>query len=423
MNGQKLALAALLVVSAALLTQSTTEADHDRFQYKFPCRAWSVEQDECELTQGAHGNAYDLVIYPPAGESPGIYAISEGTFVGYLSDADQCTWFTDPVTPNAGKFAVVDDIHGRRLIYAHLSTFGDLQEGQRVLQGDFIGLQGDTGRTQECGDHLHLGGIVGVAYIDGVSSSEFVNVHPHPTFASTNAPVGASNSPGEAIRERYLDLGSASSSWSVVGWTEYFSTDNAGCGSSLPCRLYVSYVPDPLAGHWGSRQDFRNHPAEGGFQYSSIMVGRWAMNDAYWVRPLFYTAWVFRGQVAGTSTRFNIGMPLMDRSEVPSDACPASSGCVRYQRFHLGYIWEHQVDGISTVFCPDIHPAYPYQDGAVTVGDIGAVIGKFGRNDAGLAPYASWFDAWYDIDGDGAITIGDIGRVVQGFGQVCRPIG
>ena len=50
------------------------------------------------------------------------------------------------------------------------------------------------------------------------------------------------------------------------------------------------------------------------------------------------------------------------------------------------------------------------------------MIGKFGGNDAGLAPYAFWFDAWYDIDGDGAITIGDIGRVVQGFGQVCRPI-
>ena len=53
-------------------------------------------------------------------------------------------------------------------------------------------------------------------------------------------------------------------------------------------------------------------------------------------------------------------------------------------------------------------------DGAVTAGDIGQVVSKFGT----FYPADNYL-LLYDLIGDGAITAGDIGKVVSDFGVVC----
>ncbi len=63
MNGTRTAIAALLVVSVALVSRSTVEAVDNQFRYKFPCEP----QDVCILTNApntGHLGAYDFVITP-----------------------------------------------------------------------------------------------------------------------------------------------------------------------------------------------------------------------------------------------------------------------------------------------------------------------------------------------------------------------
>ncbi len=416
MNFSKVVLAALLAAVALLLTPWTVAADDVKFQYKFPCRP----QDLCFFTQDDHSSnndAYDFGIYIGQNQGLGqVRAVSEGIFQGYVAQDSVCTSY-----PSLGRYAEVIDIHGRTLRYAHLSSFGILQAGQRVLQGDLIGIEGNTGSTAQCAAHLHLSGIAGAngpEYIDGRLRSSLVHTHPHIAYPSTNSTVGAFNAPGAAIRAQYFNLGSAFTSWDVVGWTADQSGSGNGCAPSFPeCRFYLHYWPLPAEGHWGSRQEFRTHPDSSGFGYRSIMAGRWAVDNAYLVEQSFYQAWYAGGELTG----YNIGIPLMDRIGSSVLLCPASLGCLSYQRFHLGYIRELVVDGIRAFFCPDVWPPYPNQDYAVTASDIGVLVQKFGVTDP-TAPYEPWSDAWYDLNGDGGVTAGDIGLVVAGFGRVCYPL-
>ena len=59
--------------------------------------------------------------------------------------------------------------------------------------------------------------------------------------------------------------------------------------------------------------------------------------------------------------------------------------------------------------CPDVNA-----DGAITVGDIGLVVGKFGT----FYPNADYL-LLYDVNGGGGVTVGDITKVVIWFGQAC----
>lgn len=408
-------LIAALVAAALLLAGSTAGAEHDKFRYKFPCRPY----DTCILTQGVHGTGYDFVIMPPPAFQAEVQAVSEGTFRGYDFSALVCTWDSTPGVPNSGIFALVEDIHGRTVRYAHLKEFGSLQEGDTVLQGDVIGIQGNTGNAEDCGDHLHLGGVAGTAdvgYMDGVPTSDLVTAHPHLEFDSTNSVVGAANAPGVAIRDEFTELGS----WSQVGWTADSTGGNVGCGSYFPCRLFVHYDPDPVEGHWGSRQDFRLHPASG-FEYGSIQAGRWAVNEAYLIKPAYFDAWLGDGLVLPDPPRREaIGLPIMDRIGnsppvdcVQEDCCRASAGCISYQRFNVGFIWANTQLEIKTTFCPDLNLNY-------TVGftDILLLTQHAYHADTGQ-PYEPWDDAFLDVKGDGGIGFNDFLLVSGAMGTPC----
>ncbi|MGB2695691.1 MAG: peptidoglycan DD-metalloendopeptidase family protein [Dehalococcoidia bacterium] len=407
----------LALAAAIFLPHSTAEASDNLHQYKFPC----IPGDACYITQLNHGGAFDFDPQGSAGLGS-IRAVSEGTFDGYFGSGG-CTW---PNPGDAGRFARVLDIHGRTMIYAHLSQFGSLQPGQRVLQGDPIGVEGNTGNSNNCAPHLHLGGIATAAGIDGKELDELTA---NPTlYFSTNSAVGDITVSGGAINNKYRSIGAGTSSWGGVGWTADRTGTPAwqpqpGCLGSFPyCRLYPHYFWDPVVGHWGKRQEFRLHPDGAGREYSSIMTGRWtagALDNAYWVRRPFYDKFLDGGQFGSSGTYYRISIPLMDKIGNYPNLCDLADGCLEYQRFHLGYIWNHN-GAIKAQFCPDVDPFYPNPNYAVTVADITQVVNQFGTTDPN-PPFQQWANAWRDIDGDGAIAVNDISLVTSSFGFVCYP--
>lgn len=268
----KLALLFALVLSVFSLSQITVSADDDQFRYKFPC----LPADACYVTTLAHvGNAFDFD--PRGGCGPQgslcaglIPAVSEGTFVRYETQSTSCTGV------GLGRLAVIDDIYGNRLKYAHLSVFGSLVPGQRVMQGDIVGIEGNTGNTLNCQYHLHLEGISTTSYIDGVATS---SITAGPTlYTSTNSQVGStdpSNAPGFAIRQVFKDFGNAfgpgGSSWGLFGWTADLNPVHQGCAPNSFCQLYVHGELDPQSGPWGFVQNFMKHPET--FEYEDVPKG------------------------------------------------------------------------------------------------------------------------------------------------------
>lgn len=71
--------------------------------------------------------------------------------------------------------------HGGYFYYAHLDSYADLEEGDRVNAGDLLGYMGDTGYSKIEGTtgnfpvHLHLG-----IYVD--TGKEEVSVNPYPAL-------------------------------------------------------------------------------------------------------------------------------------------------------------------------------------------------------------------------------------------------
>jgi len=400
-------LLASALMALAAFRPTSVRANDNLYQYKFPCNP----QDACYVTTLAHvGNAFDFDPLGSAGLGD-IRVVSEGTFRGYVMASDVCT------TSGLGMFAVIDDMHGRTLRYAHLSQFGSLQINQRVLQGDLVGIEGNTGFAEGCQPHLHLEGIATAPAIDGIALS---SITAGPTlYQSTNSVVGAFNLPGAAIRQKYFDLGSVFTSWAAVGWTADWTGGQTDCGSVPFCRLFVHYAPNALTGHWGSVQVFRLHPGAAVLDDNAITVGRWAVNDAYRMNKWSFAGWLgsfYRG-----------GLPLGEERGPgavcgPGQCCRTSVGCVRYQRLHAGYIWEHATLGVqNAVSCPDVDPPYPFKDYVVTVvGDLLKVAQANGQNDAGLSPFDPWFYAQYDVNGDGFIsTTADLLQTGLAVGRQC----
>jgi len=254
-------------------------------------------------------------------------------------------------------------------------------------------------------------------------------------YASTNSVVGAFNAPGAAIRQKYWDLGTGpfGPSWSVAGWTADVTGSAEGCADSY-CRLYVHYIPTPTLGHSGSKQDFRQHSEQVvvngqtvSVQFSSVMAGRWAVNSARWIGRPFFLSWLFNAPYPGGAFSVSTGVPLMDRADNSSAGmcgqelcCRSTVGCVGYQRFHVGYIWEHQTQGVKTaVYCPDVVPYYPNQNSYVSVADIQGTVQAYPQSVGTLQPYEAWYYAWYDINGSGGITVADIQMVVGGYNRHC----
>jgi hypothetical protein len=403
--------AAILVIigSAVAVFGSRGEASHDEFAYKFPC----IPTDACYVTQLTHtGNAYDFDPQGSAGLGS-IPAVSEGTFRGYVTQNDVCTY---PGGSGLGKYAVIDDIHGRTLRYAHLSTFGGLAVDDRVLQGDIVGIEGNTGYAIDCAPHLHLEGIAGQS-IDGNSSVGLG------LYQSTNSRIGyhtpsIATTGSTAIRQLYYYLGALGfgPSWSVVGWTADWTGTQADCYPDTYCQLYVHYQPATQEGHWGLHQTFRKHPGAAVTDDGAIMVGRWTWNttddpspDPYVVSPGAFAGWL--GGYKG------VGLPIAAGIGTSFPYCRAGVSCVAYQRFHMGYIWKHQVYGWqSPMFCPDV-VGTTYQ---VLVDDILAVVGAYFYDDPGPI-WEPWAEARYDTDGNGLLRIEDVSAVVGAYYEYCYP--
>ncbi|MEX1255540.1 MAG: M23 family metallopeptidase [Dehalococcoidia bacterium] len=401
----------IVSLSIALLAlPDDAAASHESYQFKWPYRPGASHPTTRHPFENGHGNAWDVVI----GDNS-VVASAEGTITAVTSQYDPNTCDAE----DGGGFGNYVQVRTntsqgeRTLTYAHLSSTGATQDA-RVLQGDPLGVQGKTGHTRgseppnNCGTHLHFQfNPSRPASIDGQSvTSDSVDAG-----TSTNSVVGNFSFPGAAIRTRYYNLGAFYPSWAVVGRTADITGTQQGCAPGSYCRLQVHEVPTLAQGHWGAEQTFRLHLDSSGFQDSSLQVGRWAVSDAYWVRPAFY----FAQRLSSPS----IGLALQDQIGQFPGVCAPALTCLVYQRFHLGYLWVSSVYGMVTRYCPDVAP-FGSLDYAVTAADMAAVVTHFGLTDERLA-YEPWPDAWYDLDGDGAVALSDMLLMVIGFGEVCYP--
>lgn len=414
---------AVAVVAAAttVLLLRSAEGNDELYKYKLPC----APGDACWVTQLTHADgAFDFD--PRGGGGLGeIRSVSEGTFEGYLADSFACS-----ENGGLGRYAQVTDMHGRVLNYAHLSQVGLLVEDQRVLQGDIIGTEGDTGHTHwfdddevhhECAAHLHLSGISGAPGMDGISMSN-IQLGADYGSSTTNSVVGALSNPGAGIRQKYIELGNVWTSWATVGWTADWTGSEAGCGAVPFCRLKVHFAPDAVVGRWGAAQVFRKHPGVELDDDGAIMVGRWALespgaaaSNTYWVQSPLFKAWV--GAYQGAA----VGVPIAAQEEGPSAHCPSFWSCVKYQRFHRGYIWEQAVYPafvFHAVTCPDYDFDEYYN---VRISDILLVVNAFGHDENGRPPDVDWNEGRVDSNSDGAIRINDITFVVGYYGLTCYP--
>ncbi len=407
------------VVLLAMTFVLDTYGSDSLYKYKFPC----TPGDTCAVTTLNHGeNAYDFDPNPPGGVARrNIIVVREGTFDGYFSDSTDCD-----ENGGLGNYARISDIDNPLLKhkYAHLSSNGSLVPGQRVQQGDVVGVEGDTGHTHRfvlvngelvhvaCADHLHLTNISTVAGIDGLQMSQIALGG---SYSSTNSKIGGDDPfivGHYAIRSKYLFLGFfGGSSWAVAGWTHDVTGNQAGCPAGSHCQLYAHYYPNAQDGYWGTVQNFRVHPDAIGLQHSSIQWHRWSnSNPAFLVHRddgFFNKWWNKEGYNPNNGLYYDIGLALMDRSG-------------NYQRFHVGFV--KVVFGFTTAqFCPDVHGGLGgpgTYNGSVSAPDFFAVLGAFGAT-APVYPFLQWPDSWYDINGNGAVNATDFFMANAGFGLNC----
>jgi murein DD-endopeptidase MepM/ murein hydrolase activator NlpD len=414
---------ALLVpalAAAMLLLPDSARAAHDDYRFKWPYAPGVSHPTTRHPFENGHGDAWDVVI-----GGNGVVASAEGTVVAATSqyDPNSCDAEDGGGFGNYVQVRTSTPQGDKTVTYAHLTSTGAALNA-RVLQGDAIGVQGKTGHTRgveppnNCGTHLHFQfNPAHPAVIDGQAVSNGSDAG-----ESTNAPVGNFTQAGLAIRQHYYDLGGVFTSWAYVGRAADASGGQSGCPASASFgRLFVHPIPDPAEGHWGAEQTFCRNPDSLGFTCGAVQSGRWAPNAAYWIQPSFYFAWLLKGQLEDVATRFSLGVPLMGQIGPIPTLCDAVDGCVAYQRFHQGYVWSTGGAMLEARYCPDVSPAYPWPDYAVSSSDIFALVARFGRTDAASGPYDPWPESWYDLNGNGAIDNGDIFQAVLAFGTTCHP--
>ncbi len=423
---------------AWLSLASNVSADHDKFRFKWPYAPGMSVITTTLPFSGFHScgggsctNAWDLVI-----ANSDVRASAEGTIVSARNTIDPETCDPNEGLGNFVKLLTTGDPLGNMSIsYAHFASTpynSPADNGKRILQGDHVGTQGQTGFTTDgqggCGPHLHWQfDTIRPTYINGVNVTSPPNAGP-----STNSWVSGVSEPAQAIRAVYIYLGSLlnpDNSWEALGWTADLNPPHAGCGSFALCQLFVHYVPNPELGRWGSIMDFKRHPQT--FEYennpnitfdaNAIMAGRWDVDSAYWVQLPFYYAW----EQATT----DIGLPLMNQldSSVDPVRCPSSQGCTGYQRFSHGYIWEKQNEGVQpAVFCPDVAgPGWPDHFVDLANDILGTILAFDPLGGATPAdPTAPWDNARFDMNGDGVIDLAnDILGVISYFNMECFPGG
>ena len=358
-------------VGLTLGATSPAMADDNKYQYKFPC----FNPSTCYVTQLAHGsgNALD---FDPSGSAGlgGIAGMAEGTVIFVSSVQDTCSW---PSTHGYGIHAIISDIHGRSSIYAHLSNLG-VGTNAALLQGDQVGVEGNTGYSANCAPHLHWEPGTLPAYINGVAVSG-LGLGNYGS-SNTNSVIGEYIASGATARQYYKDRGG----WNSIGWTH-----DLGGGLNMFANR-----------SWGRMQDFRHHPDGFGGQFNTIHVANWNTGQAFLVDSVFWQQWAIGGTATGGG-RIPISMALEERRGSCPSRAPAS--CSSYQRFHLGYVWMDVFSGRTAVFCPDVT-----RDGWIDLADVLQVLAFFG-----------FVDPWNDINGDGEVDLTDALLALNEFGEDC----
>jgi hypothetical protein len=253
---------------------------------------------------------------------------------GTVTDASN-TVSTCDANGHLGTYVYVDNIK-----YGHLSSIAPgVTVGAHLLQGDAIGVQGNTGNTlpPTCGEHLHWE-FGGVRYGD-----------PLPTIdggsgVSTNSVIGEYSQSGATLRQAFVDHGG----WGSVGWT-------VNLGSGLNMAQDFS---------WGKLQDFQHDPdGLGGGTNNTLTVRASDQTHAYLVDSVFWATW------AAANPR--LGLPLADRG-----ACPVgfSRLCLSYQPFQFGFVWMDVFTGRTAVFCPDVS-----HNGVFDSNDIALIMARSAR--------------------------------------------
>jgi len=360
------------IALTGLLPDSAMAALSDGYRYKFPCPAGA----SCYVT--TLGHSQDALDFDISGSSNGpVRAVSEGQVTNVTSDVNQC----DVSQPYLGRYVVVQDIFGRSLTYAHLSSYAaNLHTGQWVLQGDPLGVEGDTGYTLHwdgqqwvpCGVHLHLTNVASLSYVDNQTVNHLG------AYTSTNSVIGeiGGSQQGQAIRDEYLWLGqqAGNRSWYVVGWT----SDNRGPGTGLSMRREGA----------GYEQTFNHDAGYGCSGHSGIYVSDNRPGEGHWVDYCLWDTWT--GPASNYPSASGRGATGYPRTEPSSAYCPSQlAGCVKFQAFYDGYVWMNSSAQVQSVAAPDV-------DGNGVVNFMDAIsVAK------AALKYPYRYDAGCDVNADG----------------------
>jgi murein DD-endopeptidase MepM/ murein hydrolase activator NlpD len=440
-----MAVAAVLILAIGV---HPAFAEHELYRFKWPYQPGVASGTTGYPFTGHHAtqNAWDFDIALDNDGDP-IASSAEGIVTAVVSgyEPESCDPNDGSGYGNHVEVQVATAVPGQYITvrYAHLASVS-VGLGSRVLQGDQIGIEGKTGHTEGdeepgykhpgkgligCGTHLHFQFLPQRPEdIDGDDVSPATGPTSTAGGPSTNSYISGIQTPSQAIRQKFKGLGDLGfgPSWGVAGWTSDITGTQWGCGGWQFCQLYIHYEPNPVTGAWGSVITLRKHPESNwyadGFQaweYNAIMAGRWAVNDAYWVRLPFHRAWL----LANFTQR--IGLPLMDQIGTYPGLCPTSLGCTAYQRFSHGYVWRTSGGIRPAVFCPDVNGAdfSPWPDYYVDLAfDIQGTIQHYSPSGYAGEPYEPSTYAQFDLNGDGVIDLAnDILVVVSHYDQHCYP--
>ncbi|MHB8376902.1 MAG: dockerin type I domain-containing protein [Dehalococcoidia bacterium] len=271
------------------------------------------------------------------------------------------------------------------IAYGHLASFApSVVKGALLLQGDAIGIQGNTGNTlpPTCGVHLHwkfsdAGYGAPLPAIDGGSST------------TSNSLIGDYNSTaGATLRAYYQSHGG----WNSIGWTVQH------CPGACTLDMTANRT-------WGRMQDFQHDPDGFGGTFDTVHVANANPSQAYLVDSVFWQAWAAGGR-DNNGALHPLAMAIGERGPCPSWF---SSACISYQPFQLGFVWMDVFTGRTAEFCPDNNG-----DGEVNILDLSNVATYY--NQPAPPPPARLVD----INGDGWINILDLAAMSTVYNKVCR---
>ncbi len=401
MRRQLLLLAFLVIWALAALLPDTITSQQPlslQYRYKFPCNAG----EDCAVTQTAHvNNALDFDIGGGA-YSGTIRSMSQGTVFAKHVSQDVCT------PSGLGKWYEVDDIFGRRVVYAHLASFA-VSETQRVFQGDVLGVEGNTGNAgwPDCAVHLHWepgGGLP--EYIDAVPTGGLCAVC---WYNSTNAQPGGR--PDGTWHYGFWDEYRRQGHWYGVGWTHAYRG--------------TEYIHDYRV--WGQEQNFRHDPDGFGTEFEAIYAPAWDPTATYHIDSPLWAAWEAGALIPDRPDPVSISVPWKWQQ-----ACPAGSrsDCAAYQLTHLGYLWLSVFGQPFAVWCPDVHEYTPpgeppppgFKNGVVDISDVLADL-YYVFTDQGGPPNGNgvYYHPWWDMDGNTSVDMADIIMVLGGTFRECKP--